>query len=402
MHRVGPHQRFMVLEVIGSGSFSTVYRGFDTVTKDEVAIKMEPKSIKIPLLAHESRVYRNLATSDAPIAAVPRVYWYGEEGEYSVLVLERLGPSLDHLLMHLTMRQGRQAMSLKTVLMIADQVLEALRCVHRNGYVYRDIKPENCLIGMRGQAHRVYIVDYGLAKRYVDVCRMGQHVPMREGKKLVGTAIFASLNNHMGRECSRRDDVESLGFMLTYLAMGKLPWMDVAVDDRLELYDAIKRGKIECGITHLCASLPDEFAAWFHHCRALSFAQQPDYAYLKQLILRCFIRHQLHFDRLYDWSRALSPQQRPFSMSLCDVEHRGFDWTTPPPPTPAAAAASASSPHTTTATEDTNNQPHKRPRPLPAPPSQILPTTPSPQAAVAMDGGESPPDCGWGGGLTWG
>ena len=151
------------------------------------------------------------------------MYWYGRVNNhrYNGLIMDILGPSLEKLFN----KCGRR-FSLKTVLMLADQLLLRIEAIHRNGFLHRDLKPDNFLMGINHTSRVVYIVDYGLAKTYID---NGKHISYKEGKSLTGTARYASVNTHLGIEQSRRDDLESLGYILMYFLRGKLPWQGLKV-----------------------------------------------------------------------------------------------------------------------------------------------------------------------------
>lgn len=94
--------------------------------------------------------------------------------------------------------------------------------------IHRDIKPENYVIGNE-DITTLYMIDFGLAKYYRDQ-NDGKHIPNIEKKGLIGTARYASVNAHLGKEQSRRDDMISIGYVLIYLATGKLPWMNITAD----------------------------------------------------------------------------------------------------------------------------------------------------------------------------
>merc|ERR1711971_258045 len=144
------------------------------------------------------------------MGGIPSVHWYGVDRGFNIMVLDLLGPSLEDLLCSL-----RRRLSLKTVLMLADQVITRVEYVHAKSFVHRDIKPDNFLLGVGGKANKVHIIDFGLSKRYRDP-KTYQHIPFREGKTLTGTVRYCSVNTHMGLEQSRRDDLEAVGYILLY------------------------------------------------------------------------------------------------------------------------------------------------------------------------------------------
>ncbi|KAG7541095.1 Protein kinase domain [Arabidopsis thaliana x Arabidopsis arenosa] len=227
---------------------------------------------------------------------IPRIRWFGVDGTENALVMDLLGPSLEDLFVYC----GRK-FSPKTVLMLADQMLTRLEFVHSKGYLHRDIKPDNFLMGLGRKANQVYLIDFGLAKRYRDAST-NRHIPYREKKNLTGTARYASCNTHLGIEQSRRDDLESLGYVLLYFLRGSLPWQGLKAVDKKQKYDKICEKKISTPIEVLCKNHPVEFASYFHYCHTLTFDQRPDYGFLKRLFRDLFSREGYEFDFIYDWT----------------------------------------------------------------------------------------------------
>lgn len=212
---IGSQQaKWRLIKKLGSGSFGEIWLATNDSTKEEVAIKLEPTSSRHPQLLYESRVYKHLQDG----VGIPRIKWFGTEQCWNCLVMELLGPSLEDLFNFC----GRR-FTIKTVLMLADQMLNRVEFVHAKNFIHRDIKPDNFLMGTARNCNKVYVIDFGLAKKYRDM-RTRQHIEYREDKHLTGTARYASINAHLGIEQSRRDDLESLGYVLMYFLRSQLPW----------------------------------------------------------------------------------------------------------------------------------------------------------------------------------
>jgi len=147
--------------------------------------------------------------------------------------------------------------------MIAIQALERMKHIHSCYYIHRDIKPENFTIGMSKDS-RIYSIDLGLGKRFRKK-EDGSHIPMKKGKSLTGTARYASLNSHAGYEQSRRDDLESLGYMLVYFLKGKLPWQGLDAKDKDEKYEKIRKLKEETSLRKICEDIPNQFEKYLNY-----------------------------------------------------------------------------------------------------------------------------------------
>merc|ERR1712098_407376 len=226
---------------------------------------------------------------------VPNVHWYGVEGDYNVMVIDLLGPSLEDLFSFCNRK-----FSLKTVLMLADQMVNRVEYVHAKNFIHRDIKPDNFLIGLGKKANQVHIIDFGLAKKYRDP-KTQQHIPYRENKNLTGTARDTSVNTHLGIEQSRRDDLEAVGYLLMYFNRGSLPWQGLKANGKQEKYGKIMEKKMSTPIEVLCKHFPGEFMTYLNYCRSLRFEDRPDYAYLRRLLKDLFFRESYQYDFVFDW-----------------------------------------------------------------------------------------------------
>ncbi|KAK8654722.1 hypothetical protein V6N13_107324 [Hibiscus sabdariffa] len=322
-HCVG--NKFRLGRKIGSGSFGEIYLGTNIQTNEEVAIKLENVKTKHPQLLYESKLYRILQGG----TGIPNLRWFGVEGDYNVLVIDLLGPSLEDLFNFCSRK-----LSLKSVLMLADQMINRVEFFHSKAFLHRDIKPDNFLMGLGRRANQVYIIDYGLAKKYRD--SSNQHIPYRENKNLTGTARYASMNTHLGIEQSRRDDLESLGFVLMYFLRGSLPWQGLKAGNKKQKYEKISEKKVSTSIEALCRGYPTEFASYFHYCRSLRFDDKPDYAYLKRIFRDLFIREGFQFDYVFDWT-ILKYQQSQLTTPPTRALGLGAGTSSPMPPAMANA-----------------------------------------------------------------
>lgn len=284
---------------IGHGSFGDIYIAINIQNNEEVAVKLEKVRSSHPQLLYESRVIRTLQGG----VGIPNLHWYGVEGDYNVMVMELLGPSLEDLLQYC-----KPALSVKTVLMLADQMITRIEYVHSKNLIHRDIKPDNFIIGLGQKANMVYIIDFGLSKKYRD-SKTNQHIPYREGKSLTGTARYASIFTHLGIEQSRRDDLEGLGYVMIYLLKGLLPWQGLKGDTKKEKYQNITDKKTSTPVELLCADLPIEFANYINYCKGLRFEDRPDYAMLKRNFKDLFLRLGMVQDYLYDWCLLKQSEQ---------------------------------------------------------------------------------------------
>ena len=282
--------KFRIRKKIGDGAFNEIYQGSDIFDNSEIAIKLEHNSIKYPQLLFESRLLESI-----PGIGIPKVFWAGVSGEYNVMVFELLGKNLEELLQNCDKK-----FSLKTTLMIAIQVLDRIRHLHMHNYIHRDIKPQNFSIGRGENEHIIYLIDFGLAKRYREEYT-NFHIPLRQNIKLTGTIRYASCNALNKKELSRRDDMESIGYMLIYLLKGSLPWQGLKIKQKSEKYSKIKELKMSLEPEKLCEDLPDEFKEYIESVKNLEFEEEPDYGRYINMFTELFKKKEYVKDYMYDW-----------------------------------------------------------------------------------------------------
>lgn len=279
--------KYRITSKIGEGSFGKIFAGVNSNNNDKIAIKIE-KSSESSLLKNEAKLYKLLEDC----VGIPKLRSFGQEGIFNYMVIDLLGDSLECL-----RQKCGGTFSLKTVIGVGLQMLRRLETVHNLGIIHRDIKPDNFLIDPK--TNLVYLIDFGLARRYID--RQNKHFKQDSGRKLTGTARYASINVHQGITPSRRDDLESIGFMMLYLLNGKLPWQSIKSSDKEERYKLIGEHKLNNNIWDSFKDSPDEFIVFLNYCRKLDFDEDPDYEYLRNILVNLYKLHGYSVDQEYDW-----------------------------------------------------------------------------------------------------
>lgn len=281
--------KYMLIDKIGSGSFGEVYLTRCTDGKF-VAGKVEER-VKESRIRTEYKIYRSLHKSNKGFG-LPKIYSFAETPSFYIMFMQLLGPSLEDML-----DKYNRKLQVYTVLTLGEQLINIMYNIHQAGYIHRDIKPNNFLIGIGKNNSQVYITDFGLSKRYI---RNGKHMPFRNHRSLIGTARYASINMHLGEEPSRRDDLESIGYMLIYLLKGCLPWQGLKKKGKKRDYlQRIGAKKMSVPLSKLCENLPDCFEKYIYYCRHLDFDATPDYNYLLNLFID--ERHHQNLPYLFEW-----------------------------------------------------------------------------------------------------
>lgn len=258
---------------IGKGSFGEVYKCTDE-NGTAYAAKLEPRRINgrrrrgPSQLEYEFRVYSVLKGGDG----IPNVLEFFVQDDYNVMIMRILGRSIQSVF-----ERSRRNLSMDSVIAIGLRILSHLEFMHNRGMIHRDIKPQNILLGADSTDCQIYLIDFGLSKKY---WTGGRHIPYRDGKRgLTGTPRYASINTHLGIEQSRRDDLESLGYVLIYLARGSLPWQGLKKDRRMRQnrHKNILEMKQRVTTAQLCDTLPRGIELYVSAVKKLKFEEKPPY-----------------------------------------------------------------------------------------------------------------------------
>ncbi|KAG4091104.1 kinase-like domain-containing protein [Neocallimastix lanati (nom. inval.)] len=323
-----------VIEKLSEGTFGQVFSALNIRTNTKVAVKREPATIDYPQLEHERDMYSCLfqpshnkmitrygnasynmnsmdmryyhrnydkiknQNMDRPIG-IPKVFHMGVEGNWNILVMEQLGPSLRDI--QNSSPTGK--LTLRAVAYCGMELINRFQFIHSKGIVFRDVKPDQFCVGNVNipKDQTIYVVDFGLSSFYRDPVTK-RHIPFRKpmkGRSRVGTARYASVNVHEGYDHTRRDDLESLAYVLIDLAKASLPWMGIKASSSREGWAKIRIRKREATLYEICGNLPNEFAKFLDYTRNLGFMEEPDYMYCYKL-----------FEQLY---RRLTPYNSTFN-----------------------------------------------------------------------------------------
>ncbi|ESO04532.1 hypothetical protein HELRODRAFT_79049 [Helobdella robusta] len=278
-------ERLQIRKILGSGSFGSVYLASCLSNYKNVAVKIE-------LLGRNCEIFREHYCYKVlqGVKGIPKVYWSGCIGLSRVLIIDLLGPSLCDL--H---TKCNRRFSLKTTLMLIDQLLETIESVHDCLIIHRDIKPSNCVMGLNQNRSKLYIIDFGIA---ID-CHESAYEQMNGQNSFCGTLQFSSRNALQCKPQSQRDDLESIGYTMLYLMNQTLPWSDYSD------IETILDSKLNTSVEEMCCGLPNEFSQYFNYCYLLNFLEKPNYTYLKSIFRGLFRAHGYQSDYIYDWTRKI-------------------------------------------------------------------------------------------------
>ena len=257
--------KYELLKKINQGSFGALYRGKNIRTGEIVAIKVEKRSEdSTNTLKYEANVYNYLKK----INNFVKLRWFGKDEKYNFLVIDLLGNSLKNELVRNTSQNN-----LEIVLNFGKKIINKLMILHENKIIHRDIKPDNILLNLDNSYEDIFLVDFSFCKKYIK--SNGEHIQKNKINKLIGSVNYISLNVHNLIEPSRRDDLESVIYILIYLYFGKLEWeYSMKINDIYEMKKNIIHNE----------NIPECFRSIIMYSRSLEFDERPNYFYLMNLL----------------------------------------------------------------------------------------------------------------------
>ena len=288
--------KYKAIKKLGEGSFGKVYKA--EYNGENYAIKMEHKTKEQGLLELEATIMSYLKGPN-----IPYIKSYGYSGDFNVLVMQLLDKSLEDLI------NKYSTFSSKTVAMLGYQMVNILQYIHDRHIIHRDIKPDNFVMGAKEDNAKLYILDFGLAKKYRSSRTLIQ-CPYIKKKKLTGTARYASIHALEAYEQSRRDDLESVGYVLMYFLRGNLPWQGLKVRSKEDRYKKILERKKETSSEDLCKNYPHEFFEYVDYTRNLEYEENPDYDFLRQKFKDVLKGLNEEMDYIYDWTTSTDLKKR--------------------------------------------------------------------------------------------
>ena len=286
--------KYKLIRKLGQGSFGSIYQAQSKYSNKYYAVKLEDMRQNQYVLEEES-----IFLSYLNCPRIPKLKSFGYSGSLIVLVMELLGNSLDKIFDQLPSRK----MSIRCVCNIAYQLLMIFEVIHNYNIIHRDIKPANVAVGYEEKSKFIYLLDFGLSKKYRS-SKTKKHFPFVTNHKLVGNARYSSINALEGGSQSRRDDLESLGYLLLYLLLGRLPWQGHISHSKEDKYYKIREIKKNTTPAELCQGLPQQFREYLEYTRSLEYETDPDYDYMKNLFLTVLKKYNWDFDYFYDWDRV--------------------------------------------------------------------------------------------------
>jgi serine/threonine protein kinase len=272
--------KYILIEKINEGSFGTIFKCKNMRTDEYNALKLEKRNAEGKSLKNEARIYQYLGKIDG----FPTLKWYGVTSKYNYMVIDLLDCSLINLV------KIYGALSIKSVLLIGMQMIKRIKELHVRELLHRDIKPDNFMIGLENQSNKIFLIDFSFCKRYI---QNNKHIEEKRINNIIGTANYVSLNVHDGIEPSRRDDIESLIYILIFLLLGKISWNKSSIGD---IYEQKKNLPLQ-------SNIPSFIKILLTYVRSLNFKDPPDYDYLLGILNKEFYQLKLTNSIDFEWSK---------------------------------------------------------------------------------------------------
>ena len=288
-------KKYKLLQNIGCGAFGTIFLGINIKTNEKVAVKIEERKVPRPSLEKEAYILFSLKGP-----GLPELKTFGRTQKYNILIEGLLGKSLYQLY-----NECDKNISTKDICMIAIQLIDRIEFVHNKNFIHRDIKPHNILLGLNDPSC-LYLIDFGLAKKYRS--ERGNHVKFSITKQLIGTPRFCSINAMRGFEQSRRDDLESISYLILYFFKGYLPWQGLRILNKEEKFQRICEIKKATRLEDICIDLPKEIYNFCLYVRKLEFEENPDYGYMRDLFNKILKNMGFENDRIFSWIQEKNRQ----------------------------------------------------------------------------------------------
>lgn len=282
--------KYTIIRYIASGSFGDVFEGKDRQTGELVALKIPKKTLERDgqcSLIDEAKVYKRISNKEKGIAEMKII----KTKDKKIISMDLLGPSLEKLL------SKHKKFGMKTIISLAISMIDIMKHIHSCGYIHRDIKPDNFVIENE-KSNKIFCIDFGLAKKYQR--KNGEHIEFSTHKKFCGTARYASIAAHKQQEQCRKDDLESIAYILIYMFKGKLPWQGIKHKDKKERYRLIGQKKEQISEDELCSGMTKEFVIFLKYVKNLDFGEKPHYSALKNMFIQLYKSRNYKNDKL-EW-----------------------------------------------------------------------------------------------------
>ena len=283
-------KKYKLIKKLCSGAFGNIYLGYYIRNNSYVAIKTEPR--KTPNQHLETEAYFLYSLKGI---GIPEILSYGRTKYYNVLVEPLLGKSLYHLYL-----DNNRHFEIKDICLIGIQIIDRLEWIHSKNVIHRDIKPDNFLIG-ENDPNLLYLIDFGLSTKYRSSAS-GKHVKFGFTGKLTGTTKYSSANTIRGGEQSRKDDLESVAYMIIFFMKGDLPWEHIKSNNEINKYYKIYMMKKNLPVQQLCKGLPIQIHNFLKYVKGLTFEEQPDYNYLRSLFKALLYKYKYIYNNKMTFS----------------------------------------------------------------------------------------------------